>query len=513
MLGACGRSEASGTPTLSRAVPLASPSAERAIPTGQPTRVSLSGELQPASGLAREPGPGLYSKAARTWIYAEPRASASKLGYLRSGAFVSAASTPAGHEGCAGGWFAIAPRGFVCAGAGATFDDSDPVVQATRETPPDLARKLPYIYGMVRKPGPIYRRLPDAAQALESEPGLETRLSAWLEAPGEIGASYAQYVWLGRPGLVPDPAVALRERRTEGVPGFLASNRALPTLDGPAASSSLIVAQMRPRAGYSFLRTLLWNGRRFGLATDLTLSPTDRFRPIQGSEFHGVEIGKDIDFPFAFVRSPEARFWQAVRGTLEDAGPAPYRAALKLTGKQRFFRGRLHFELENGKWLSDEHGSRLDPVKRMPGWGKSGERWLDVNLSKQTLVAYDGTRPVYATMISSGEAGLEDHEHTTATKRGIFRIHTKHVTTTMSSDEAGEEYELRDVPYVQYFEEGYALHGAYWHDRFGIPKSHGCLNLSPEDARRLFFFTEPSLPEGWHGVLMPLRGSVVFVHP
>jgi hypothetical protein len=338
-------------------------------------------------------------------------------------------------------------------------------------------------------------------------------MRAWLDAPGEIGASYAQHVWLGRPGVAPDPAAAFREQRTEGLPEFLGAGRALPTFDGPAEGGGLVVGTMRPRAGYSFLRTFLWNGRRYGLSADLTLAPTDRFRPIQGSDFHGVEIGKDIAFPFAFVRSPEAHFWELSRGKLVDAGAAPYGAALKLTGKQQFFRGRLHFELQDGKWLSDEHASRLDPVKRMPGWGKNGERWLDVNLTKQTLVAYDGTRAVYATLISSGEAGLEDHEHTTATKRGIFRIHTKHVTTTMSSDEAGEEFELRDVPYVQYFEQGYALHGAYWHDRFGTPKSHGCLNLAPEDARRLFFFTEPALPEGWHGVLMPLRGTVVFVHP
>ncbi|HWA75127.1 MAG TPA: L,D-transpeptidase [Polyangiaceae bacterium] len=385
-------------------------------------------------------------------------------------------------------------------------------MRATRDTPPDLGRKLPYIYGTVRKPGPTYRALPEPAEALAAEPELESRLKAWLEAPGEIGASYAQHVWLGRPGTVPDPAQAWSERTTLDIPEFIAQHQTLPTLEGPPNPSRL-GATMRPRAGYSFLRTFLWNGRRFGLTTDLSLAPTDRFRPIQGSDFHGVELGRDIDFPFAFVRSPDAHFFQLQRGALVDAGPAPYRAAVKLTGKQRFFRGRLHFELADGKWLSDEHASRLDPAKRMPGWGKSGERWLDVNLSKQTLVAYDGTRAVYATMISSGEAGLEDPEHTTATKRGIFRIHTKHVTTTMSSDEAGEEFELRDVPYVQYFEQGYALHGAYWHDRFGTPKSHGCLNLSPEDARRLFFFTEPSLPEGWHGVLTPLKGSVVFVHP
>jgi lipoprotein-anchoring transpeptidase ErfK/SrfK len=120
---------------------------------------------------------------------------------------------------------------------------------------------------------------------------------------------------------------------------------------------------------------------------------------------------------------------------------------------------------------------------------------------------------VYATLISTGEAGLEDPEHSKATKRGIFRIHTKHVSTTMDSDAVGEEFELRDVPYVQYFEEGYALHGAYWHDGFGKPKSHGCINLAPEDARRLFFWTEPQLPTGWHGVAKALTGTVIFVHP
>src|SRR5690606_2285339 len=102
----------------------------------------------------------------------------------------------------------------------------------------------------------------------------------------------------------------------------------------------------------------------------------------------------------------------------------------------------------------------------------------------------------YATLVSTGEAGLASADETTATRQGIFRIHTKHVTATMASSESGEEFELRDVPYVQYFKDGYALHGAYWHDRFGVPKSHGCINLAPEDARRVFAWTEPQVPTG-----------------
>jgi lipoprotein-anchoring transpeptidase ErfK/SrfK len=213
------------------------------------------------------------------------------------------------------------------------------------------------------------------------------------------------------------------------------------------------------------------------------------------------------------VRTETAKLKRFDQGKLIDAGPAEYWSVLKLSGKQSFFQHRLYFETADGKYISDQDASRLDQAKKMPAWGKNGERWLDVNISKQTLVAYEGTRAVYATLISTGEAGLEDPERTKSTKRGIFRIHTKHVSTTMDSDTVGEEFELRDVPYVQYFEEGYALHGAYWHDRFGTPKSHGCINLTPEDARRLFFFTEPALPEGWHSVMQKLTGTVLFVHP
>lgn len=473
---------------------------------------SASGSNGRSRSVTTSSGARVYAKALRAWVYAEPRQGSTRLGYLRSGASSPTSAAPVGREGCPGGWYPVEPKGFVCVGSTATLDENDPVVRATRPYPPDFSRKLPYIYGTVRRPGPLYGRLPTNAELLEAEPDYERRMEAWLTAGGEVGASYAQHVWLGRPGEVPDPARAFRERISDPRPPELM--QALPRLrvDLPNTSSGVVLERMRPKVGYSFLYTLLHEGRRYGLSTDLTLVPTDRLRPIQGSDFRGVEIGKDIDFPFAFVRREGARFQRYDGKSLSDAGEAPYRAAIKLTGKQKFFRGRLHFETQDGLWLSDRDASRLDPAKRMPAWGKAGERWLDVNITKQTLVAYEGEKPVFATLVSTGEAGLDDHKTSTATKRGIFRIHTKHVSATMSSNEVGEEFELRDVPYVQYFEEGYAIHGAYWHDRFGTPKSHGCINLSPEDARRIFFFTEPKLPEGWHGVLKPLTGTVVFVH-
>ena len=481
------------------------------VPVEAPaTTVGLDGALHAAPEAA---GRRIYARSLHAWIYEHPSRTAERLGYFRAGASLTLRGERAGTSGCAAGWFPVAPRGFVCAEGSATLDPNDAVVAAFHALGPSFARKLPYIYGTVRKPGPIYSRLPTRVEAEQAESDLDERMASWLAADGEIGASYAQHVWL-RGEAAPDARAAWEGKQSDPLPAFLGAGRALPTPEGQQDhAAELVAARMKARQGLSLLQTLLFEGRRYGLTTDLDVVPTDRLRPIQGSEHHGVEVGRGLEFPFALVRTETAKLRRFEKGKLIDAGPAEYWSVLKLTGKQSFFQHRLYFETTGGQYISDQDASRLDQAKKMPAWGKNGERWFDVNVSKQTLVAYDGTRAVYATLISTGEAGLEDPERTKSTKRGIFRIHTKHVSTTMDSDTVGEEFELRDVPYVQYFEEGYALHGAYWHDRFGTPKSHGCINLTPEDARRLFFFTQPALPEGWHSVMQKLTGTVLFVHP
>jgi lipoprotein-anchoring transpeptidase ErfK/SrfK len=104
-------------------------------------------------------------------------------------------------------------------------------------------------------------------------------------------------------------------------------------------------------------------------------------------------------------------------------------------------------------------------------------RWVDVDLGDQILTAYDGSAPIMTFLISSGTTA-----HPTLT--GQFRIWVKLESTRMT----GPGYDLEDVPYTMYFYEGYGLHGAYWHDNFGTPMSHGCVNLSPTDAEWLFHF-------------------------
>jgi len=324
-------------------------------------------------------------------------------------------------------------------------------------------------------------------------------------------------VWLKWQSAPAPPALEAFEGKVtdKDIPWYLQNGGFVPNLSGLVKGDKIAkIGEVSRRNGAAFIESFLYEGRRYNVTTDLRVIPADRFRPIRGSDFHGWIIGEDIEFPFALVRRPGGKryVWDEGKKKLVAKGPLEWRTAIQLTGKQKFYGGTLHYETKDGDYVSDRYAGRVDPAKRMPAWGKNGEKWIDINITKQVLVAYEGTKPVYTTLVSSGEAGLGDPETSKATKRGIFRIHTKYISTTMDSNTVGEEFELRDVPYVQYFENGYALHGAYWHDGFGRPKSHGCINLAPEDARRLFFWTEPPVPPGFHGAARALTGTVVFIH-
>jgi hypothetical protein len=147
------------------------------------------------------------------------------------------------------------------------------------------------------------------------------------------------------------------------------------------------------------------------------------------------------------------------------------------------------------------------------GGASAQERWIDVELATQSLVAYEGVRPVYATLVSSGKGSVDTD---TATPLGVSRIWIKLLSTNMGNlqnEDADDHYLIEDVPYVQFFNKGVALHGAFWHRDFGRVHSHGCLNLAPIDAEWLFGFTSPHLPGGWSAALpAPIeKGTVVRV--
>ncbi|MBP7960549.1 MAG: L,D-transpeptidase [Caldilineaceae bacterium] len=102
-------------------------------------------------------------------------------------------------------------------------------------------------------------------------------------------------------------------------------------------------------------------------------------------------------------------------------------------------------------------------------------RWIDIDISDQRLVAWEDDVKILETAISTGRAEFP-------TVAGVFNVRTKFRSTRMR----GIGYDTADVPWVMYFYDNYAIHGAYWHNDFGVPVSHGCVNLPVNDAKRLF---------------------------
>ncbi len=117
------------------------------------------------------------------------------------------------------------------------------------------------------------------------------------------------------------------------------------------------------------------------------------------------------------------------------------------------------------------------PAVQLPPGVEKGDPWVDVDLTHQRAYAYKGKKLLRSFVVSTGT-----WQHPTVT--GQYRIYVKYE----AADMAGPGYYLPAVPYVMYFYRGYGLHGTYWHNNFGTPMSHGCVNFTIEDARWLFNF-------------------------
>ena len=437
-----------------------------------------------------EPQRLLIATGREVSIHERPSFRSKKLGYLRAGARVRRAASPETHEGCKNGWYRIMPEGFVCTESSATIDPGHPIARLV-DVAPDRSAGLPYRYGRSRYPTPpFYARFPSELEQQTTE----------IELRGHLRARTAR-AWESVPS---DPT-----------PELLLQSGSLPTPHGYfRPPNQAVLGRAMPDSGFALLSVYEHDGRRYALSTDFELLPLDRLNPVEPSSFHGLALGGELTLPVVFVRSRAAHLYAGdpKRG-LSPVQKLGYRQVVPVSGKQIVLGGIKYHETKSGAYLRDENVVRVDPLQNRPGWAAGKRTWVHVSILRQTLVAYEGETPVYVTLVSTGLDGLGDPANSYSTIRGQFLVHTKHVTTTMDSDAEDDQFDLRDVPYVQYFNEGYALHAAYWHDAFGQPYSHGCVNLSPLDARWLFHWTDPPVPRGWHGALSLRGGTLVHITP
>lgn len=132
-------------------------------------------------------------------------------------------------------------------------------------------------------------------------------------------------------------------------------------------------------------------------------------------------------------------------------------------------------------WIIQTSVAKINLLDNVPEGIKG--RWVAVDLYEQVLVAYEGTNPVFATLISSGLPQW-------STQEGTFQTWARQINGPMDGAEGRVDfYSLENVPYILYFNESIALHAAYWHDGFGYRHSHGCINMSLTDAHWIFEWT------------------------
>lgn len=290
------------------------------------------------------------------------------------------------------------------------------------------------------------------------------------------------------------PAGRMLPRRWYGITRRRTAVRSRPSRTSPvirylARGSGVIVRPRIHTAGGT------WRRSRLGYIE------ANRLRFARPSRFKGVHLGGQATLPICWVSGAGARVTRTPGSDHRVGRLDPYTRVTVL--ETRTHSGKRHARIGPNRWVRADRVRTARPRMIPTGLGP-GDKWIHVSLTEWTLVAYQGRQPVYATVVSHGNN----------TPRGRYRVIQKTATSTLTLKKGNALYEVEGVPWVMYFKPHFAFHAAYWHDLFGYVESHGCVNLSPTDARWLFQWSAPSLPPGWYDIRVTPKdpGTTVVVN-
>jgi lipoprotein-anchoring transpeptidase ErfK/SrfK len=426
-------------------------------------------------GSAPYAGPYFTVVSGSAGIYAEPSSDRSrKLGYARSGGRVPVLPELVTGDGCKTGYYQLVSGGYICGSEG-SIDENDPRVRLAVQAP-DLTQILPYPYARNAQNGtPLYSSVPSRDQMALYEPYLQA------SEPRQASEQGTPSWWQSKEAQLSNVRLAELALESDGVLGRRMVKGFYVAID----------------------KEFEWSERRWYKTTKGMVAPKDRFVAVEGSSFEGVGLNAELTLPVAWVygyRESRPTYALNESGKPKPSGVVERLKPIFLSGESVEAEGHRYLQSKDGLWVRADQ-VRVASTPPIPLSVTPEERWIYVDLHNQTLIALVGSRPVYATLVSSGkESEEEDKDH--RTPPGEWHIREKHVTTTMDGDgtAAGDlPYSIEDVPFVMYFQGSYALHGAFWHRNYGVRMSHGCINLAPLDAKYLFFFTGPAVRDGWHG--------------
>jgi hypothetical protein len=502
-------------------------------------------------------GPLLGALAVQTPVYERADVSSKRIGYIRLGSrvpvdpkLVKTASTK-----CKEGWYHLLDGGWVC-GRSATIDMQSAVLKLGI-TAPNLDELLPYKYAYNTGHGtPLYRSVPSKDDMIRYEPYLDAAKKARKKAEKEAEREAEAKAKASPEGEEPLPGGSVPSNDEPKVPASSGDDRAAALAQAAALglgdagapepeevvddtpwwqrkhdpekplsvtladldkdSDDVVAKRMVKGFFVAVDKTFGWNGRTWYKTTGGLVAPSDRMYLVKPPTSQGIEVPQGVT-QVGFVLASKAQKYDVdVDGKKAKAtGPAPRFLAVPLTGESATVKSTVYRKTSEGWWMKAIDGTYAEGGAPPEGVG-AGEKWVDVSLSRKTLVAMEGERPIYAALVSTGKRSkIKKKNH--ATIEGVFKIREKHITATMDGDgtAAGDlPYSIEDVPFVAYFEGSYALHAAFWHSNFGREMSHGCVNLSPLDAKWMFYWVGPTLPRGWHGVWSSAdnKGSTVYVH-
>jgi hypothetical protein len=413
-----------------------------------------------ASALASAPatasGPRVFAKTRFVWIRPEPDASKQWIGYLWTGESAKLVTgRPVYGPGCMT-WYAVDPVGFVCVdGLRATLDPSDPGFVSAQKYAADLTSAWPHQYGEAK------------------------RLTRFFAIDGS-------------PLAFPNLPSSVHDSRTE----------------------------LRRGSTVAFVSEVHAGSQDYLLGADLSYFSKQLVTPYPHYEYQGIDLHGDVKLPLALFRSSDRPKLKRVDGALVETSEKFARLShIALTGKTEDVNNEHFLETADGSWVRAKDAV-VPSASEQPPWGtatpKGRATWIEISVNGGWLIAYENATPVFVTLVSAGRGGPakpdEDPIADARTPLGVFPISGKFATATM---EGPGNLIHTAVPWTQNFSGPHALHAAYWHDDWGDLKSGGCVNVSPLDGKKLFAWTEPALPEGWHGIRwMPWRGpaTIVVVH-
>jgi L,D-transpeptidase catalytic domain len=472
-----------------------------------------------------------------------------RIGYLRQGGLAAAFPEPHKTKNCEEGWYELVAGGFVC-GKYATLDMNHPRIKSAPHAP-FTDQALPYQYASNLANGtPLYRTVPSKDDRLKYEPWYQKKTKPKIEEDNPYDPAFVTTDPAPTSTVVAsaaDPMGLGVEELDAGIPWYLRDwdgGKPQVTLDDLKGEGPIVRRMVK--GFYVALDKEIEDERRtkWWKTTGSYIAPYDRMyvaHPL--TDFHGIwlntttaptffgPVAQDAGatppywvehppthLPMGFVSWPRSKKYTLSEDhkkatAIADVTISRY-TPLQLTGNKETIGNVLYYEVEGGFWMRGVEIVVMDPGPA-PADLAPGEKWIDVNLVNQSLVAFEGDKAVYATMVSTGRRDRVNKEKNHETPPGSFRIREKHIASTMDGDVASDgPYSIEDVPWIMYFNLSYALHGAFWHNNFGHQQSHGCVNLAPNDAHALFGWTEPKLPEGWHGVWATDEhpGTRVIVH-